>query len=313
MRSLIREFQPGDAAGVAAVIRELGEGPVTPQGMIHRVDSMPVRAEARFLVADDGGDIVGWGEARRRWSGDPGIAKLRVVVREDARGQGIGSALWAEAERHLLGLGVRKLATWVDETPEAVAFVTERGFAPQRRTIISVLQPQLLEIEQRDDVSLLPLQDALAREQELFDLYRTTEEDIPSDDEPGRYALEEWRSETLEDPELDHEGSFVVEHGGRLVSLSFLLVDRGRRQAANEMTGTLPELRGRGLATLAKQAAIRWAAANGINEIFTSNHEENAAMLAVNRRLGYRPVKFMWDYEREAETPSGQAPGGPET
>ena len=104
------------------------------------------------------------------------------------------------------------------------------------------------------------------------------------------------------DPTLDHDGSFVVELDGRPAAFAWLVVDRGRRLAANEMTGTRPELRGRGLASTAKLATIRWAAENGISRIYTSNHEENAPMVAINRKLGYRVVAEIVDYERTGTT-----------
>ena len=47
--------------------------------------------------------------------------------------------------------------------------------------------------------------------------------------------------------------------------------------------------RGRGLGLAVKLASIRWAAANGITQMVTTNDETNAPMLAINRRLGYAP------------------------
>ena len=55
------------------------------------------------------------------------------------------------------------------------------------------------------------------------------------------------------------------------------------------MTGTAPEFRRRGLARLAKEATIGWAAEAGIRTIVTSNDTTNADMLALNEHLGYRP------------------------
>ena len=63
-------------------------------------------------------------------------------------------------------------------------------------------------------------------------------------------------------------------------------------------TGTLPQFRGRGLALAAKIATMRWAAVNGITEIVANNDDTNAGMLAVNRRLGYRPVARRVEYSK---------------
>ena len=55
-------------------------------------------------------------------------------------------------------------------------------------------------------------------------------------------------------------------------------------------TGTLPEHRGRGLARLVKLAIIRRVRELGVARPPADNHDENAEMLAVNERLGFRPV-----------------------
>jgi RimJ/RimL family protein N-acetyltransferase len=65
------------------------------------------------------------------------------------------------------------------------------------------------------------------------------------------------------------------------------------------MLGTLAQFRGRGLGTAAKLATIQWAAANGITQMFTTNDEANAPMLAINRRLGYTPAGRRVEYVRQ--------------
>jgi RimJ/RimL family protein N-acetyltransferase len=57
--------------------------------------------------------------------------------------------------------------------------------------------------------------------------------------------------------------------------------------------------RGRGLALAVKLASIEGAARNGITQLATRNDEENEPMLAVNRRLGYRPAARRVEYARE--------------
>lgn len=297
---MIRAFQRADASAVAELLAGLEEGPVAPAGVLHHVESMPPRADARYWVAVEDDKLVGWTEARRKWSSDPTIGKFRVVVAPDARRRGIGSRLWNRALEHLEGIGARRLVTYDDGTKEAAAFITKRGFRPSRREVIlSILEPPALEVEPPPGLRMLPLGRVSARDEELFHLYQAAEEDLPAEDVHGRMTLDEWLQETLQHPLLNREGSFVVEVEGRLAAFTFLLVDCESQKAEHEMTGTLPDLRGRGLATLAKRAAVSWAAENGIREIWTGNDETNAAMLAINRRLGYRPVKTTTDYVRE--------------
>jgi len=120
-------------------------------------------------------------------------------------------------------------------------------------------------------------------------------------------TLEEWREFILGNPLLDDEGSVVVlDAEDRVVSLSWLLVDHPRRRAENEWTATLPQLRGRGLARLAKVATIRWAAEHGLTEIVTGNDPDNLPMRELNRRLGYRELFLRRDLELRLE-PDGRA------
>ena len=67
-------------------------------------------------------------------------------------------------------------------------------------------------------------------------------------------------------------------------------VSDGESRMESSMTGTLREFRGRGLAGYAKAAALHRARERGMRYAYTGNHEDNAPMLAANRRLGYAPV-----------------------
>jgi hypothetical protein len=64
------------------------------------------------------------------------------------------------------------------------------------------------------------------------------------------------------------------------------------------MTGTRAGHRGRGLATLAKAHSLQALAAAGVTRAATGNDEANAAMLAINGRLGYRPIASTWTATR---------------
>ena len=86
---------------------------------------------------------------------------------------------------------------------------------------------------------------------------------------------------------------------GQPVALSALSVDPPTGRGRNEGTSTAPAYRGRGLATLAKLAQLRWAAEHGIERVVTDNDERNAPMLAINRRLGYEPFAVRRGFVKE--------------
>ena len=92
--------------------------------------------------------------------------------------------------------------------------------------------------------------------------------------------------ERAESPDLAADGSFVAFFDGRPAAFALLTAD-AHGVAENEFTATLPDLRGRGLATLCNLATIRWAKENGIHTIVAGNDAGNAPLLAINERLGY--------------------------
>ena len=107
---------------------------------------------------------------------------------------------------------------------------------------------------------------------------------VPHDDIRLDDFLRDW-----DEPENDLESSTaVLDEGGSVVAFTFLNATGERAQ--HGFTGTVREHRGRGLATAAKRRALRTAAARGVTRVTTSNAEENAAMRAINRKLGFEPI-----------------------
>jgi len=122
---------------------------------------------------------------------------------------------------------------------------------------------------------------------------------VPQTETTDDIPYDEWEAHVLRYPLFEREGSFVAVVDGAVAAVSLLVADRESGRATNMFTGTLREYRGRGLARAVKLATTHWAAANGITQITTTNDETNAAMLAVNRRLGYKPGGRRVEYLRE--------------
>jgi RimJ/RimL family protein N-acetyltransferase len=97
-----------------------------------------------------------------------------------------------------------------------------------------------------------------------------------------------------------------VLEGNRPVSLAFVAVDSERSLGYNSMTSTLRSHRRRGLALLAKVAAVRWAQEEGLKRLITENDAGNVGMLAINDRLGYEPIYVEEYFVRlEGKRPAG--------
>ena len=93
-------------------------------------------ADATFLVAERGGQVVGMAFARidvLSSISDDRVAELsNVVVRRDERGRGIGRALVAHVGRWAASRGARRVAIKTySENLEALAFWERLGFQPR--------------------------------------------------------------------------------------------------------------------------------------------------------------------------------------
>ena len=102
-------------------------------------------------------------------------------------------------------------------------------------------------------------------------------------------SFEQWFEDYWRHPDMDLDASVAAVIDNRPVAFSHLRVGPGGR-GVTDMTGTLRDYRGRGLALLAKRATLVNAAKRGVELVFTENDETNGPMLRVNEKLGYRPV-----------------------
>lgn len=289
----IRPYESRDAEAAASLLRSVFPPPaaVSAAAVEHWITGAPARARIAAWVAYDGGELIGWADAELRWSvAEDGITELWVAVAPARRGEGLGRELYALAERHVMTLDPRRIDSFVrEDEPASVAFAERRGFREARREYTWALDLRKAAARApapRDDARVVRLSEVRNRVQELFTLYDEAHSDMPGD-HTHALRFDEWVRETYENPELDFETSAVVLAGERPVALAWLTTDRETRRSSHELTGTLREFRGRGLARLAKEAAIHWSAAAGIEYLITSNDDANSPMLGLNERLGY--------------------------
>ncbi|MGW3619339.1 GNAT family N-acetyltransferase [Micromonospora arida] len=289
----IRVAHPDDAPGVVAlraiVFPYQVRGVESTRKMI--AEPVPGRDWAAF-VAEVDGQVVGWVTAQRNDStSTAGFGDISLLhVHPEHRRRGIGGALLTTATGHLAPLGVRRLRAFAQ--PEALPFARRHGYEPSRELRFSALElnpaPALPEpppgVRLRRIAELDP--------QRLYAADVAAALDEPGDVPVDSISYESWQYDVWDNLGLDKESSTAVEVDGEVAAFS--LVKRDGDRMWSDFTGSLPGYRGRGLARLAKTAALHRAAANGVRVAYTSNDEANGPMLAINSRLGYRPVASEW-------------------
>jgi GNAT superfamily N-acetyltransferase len=124
--------------------------------------------------------------------------------------------------------------------------------------------------------------------------------DIPTEHSIDDVRWEDWLEGAWKLPDLDRDASLVALVDGEPAALTHVLVDADSGRALSSLTGTARRFRGRGLAHLVKHHALVLAGAKGVSLAATSNHDANRAMLAVNERLGYRPLATKATYTRRS-------------
>ena len=307
---MIRDSRESDVPAAVRVYRQVyPELLTTEAGFRHRLASEPPRARRRSWCVELGGELVGWASAALElYVERDDVGWLAVSVREDARGRGLGAALYERAETHLLAHGARRLLANSRDEPGSRRFATARGFAHTKTQRLSSVDPRevntspletLRRAKEREGFRLVPMSELRARPELVFDLDATTSRDIPLDEPITDFRQDEWEATYWRHPDVSFDGSFIVLHADRAVAFAMIRVDLEGARALHDMTGTRREFRGRGLARLAKLATLAWSAENGITSVVTENDETNAPMLALNVTLGYRPVTSQLAYVRD--------------
>lgn len=232
---------------------------------------------ARRWVVEDAGRIVAL--ARLVEYDGEDHASIQLMVRPDSRRRGFGRLLLEGALAD--GLDRPTLHTIVEDDEGSRLAAGRLGFELTRTFRMSVVDPRT--VQAPPDERVRPLSDF--EERELWTVHNA----VVGDDPSGlslQIRFEQWRDD-WRDPRSRPDLSTGIVEDGRLVAFSRLGAAGNR--AWSEMTGALPQHRGRGLGLLAKQHTLAKAARAGIERCFAGNDEDNGAMLSINRRLGYQP------------------------
>jgi RimJ/RimL family protein N-acetyltransferase len=136
----------------------------------------------------------------------------------------------------------------------------------------------------------------------LHELDEVTRKDVPS-----TFPI---LPETLEDfvrrassPDRPHDRFWIALAGGRPVAMSYLRFPPVRGSVWTGYTCCDPEYRGRGIARAVKLQSLAQAVALRVPFVYTDNDAENAPMLHINERLGYRSRPGLVGHVKRVDSP----------
>ena len=253
----------------------------------------------RFLAEVDG-RAVGAATVGRIYVFPPEHPALWAIigVLPAARRAGIGERLLGDVSAVARSRGKAQLyLRCAADRPEAIEFLAHRGFSELERSKTVRLELANLPVPIIAPPPGIELTTLAARPDLVEGVHAVAIEtfpDVPGGDEPMAVGdLAEFRARDVDRPSVPNDAFFVaVDAGtGSAVGYACLLMQPGSTTVAyHDMTAVLRAYRGRGIARELKIATIAWAIENGLTALETGNDEANAAMRAVNARLGYKPL-----------------------
>jgi GNAT superfamily N-acetyltransferase len=275
-----------------AVVRWIATAPETIE---HYRAAMPMFRDWLALLE---GEPVGAGACFLMPGGNESAVAVGVnCVLAEARGRGVGTAIYRQVSAHARSLGKThlELAGFEDDAG-GVAFARSRGFvvvgrARGLRLLLDGCPRPSIELPEDIVVTTLAERPELAR-----GVWETASEampDIPYDGDvpasPGTFS--EFAALRLAGPKYIAEATFLAVHGNDVIGYGQLgWEDRAAGIADHEMLAVRRSWRGRGIASALKAAQIAWALDNGLSELRTGNEERNLAARGVNAKFPYTPL-----------------------
>jgi GNAT superfamily N-acetyltransferase len=229
----------------------------------------------RFLLDDRGG------YAFVDRSSVSGAAYAMVRVHPDARRRGIGSSLLDASRARARELDCTTMWGRVRDD-RSLTFATRRGFHEVTRDVVVLRELRAGDGEVAPGIVEL-------REDHLRGAHAVCVECVPEIAVPQQ-AEERPYDEWLERSQRNCAVSFVALDGEFVVGYAALYVTGLPHRLEHGLTAVRRSHRRRGIGTALKRAQIAWAARHGYTDLVTDMVEGNAAMRAVNERLGYKPL-----------------------
>jgi mycothiol synthase len=300
MRDIPRMVEIGNAS--------FPDDPTTVENREYRERKRDPKLPFTQRVAELDGTVVGFGNCGLGWAGAVKY-NLHIVVDPAFTRRGIGSRMADDLEAWARSHGQAVLRSSNREDKIASQhFLEGRGFHEIGRRF-----EQALNIEHFDEARFANAFDRAAAagitfntfEEEsdpdamrrLYDMATPLFRSVPL---PGGDVLQEpfedWKEETFDHPNTSPANTVVAKRNGEFVGYSSIWTPK-QGAAFTIMTGTVPDVRGLGVALALKLLTVRIARAKGFRELRTMNDTANPAILGLNEKMGYRrlPAQIIWE------------------
>jgi GNAT superfamily N-acetyltransferase len=290
-----------DAADVARLYSYTVPEPITAEAVRDWWTVRVGEIRVTTLAFDEKCEVIGyWDVDRETWM-KSGHFYVKVIVQPEVRGHGLGAQMFKDALCILEANGATHLKSSVrDMDVNSLRFAVKRGFRIEHHTFESTLdfthfdERRFSDVVKRlheDGFKFFSLAEAGLTDEnkhKLYDLNREAALDNPGNGGifPDFYAFSK---NVFEASWFRADAQIIASYGDQWVGLAAIGIYPADNHAYNTFTGVRADYRGRGLALALKLQTILLAKEEGVRYVRTHNDSKNRSMLAVNRKLGYRP------------------------
>ena len=292
-----------DFGELAAMFTSLAHEPTTEPGLLEDYQKHQEQIFCLRAAEDEQGSLLGFTWAYLDRVGAD-RASFYLLVKPEARRQGVGTRLYQDLESAAASNSVNTLRVSLDDTcPECRRFAEARGYREIRHQMAMALDLEKfdgrpydamiarLEGEGFQFTSMEALGNTEEAQRKLYLLNDSAAATTPGSDSEHPWAsFEEFQKNVCQSDWYKPAGQQVVidTHTGAWAAMSAITRFEGADYAYNLFTGVEMAYRGRKLAQAVKTLALRYARqVLGVSTVRTHHNTLNLPMIAIDRKFGY--------------------------
>lgn len=136
--------------------------------------------------------------------------------------------------------------------------------------------------------TMADLGDGRRARRRLYELYCACTNGVPG---VARFdSFREYVDARIDTSSYDPDGVVIAVEKGRWIGMAATTLNPEEGHAFSEMTGVVPDKRGRGIGPAMKLEAVRYVRSRGYRRLRSFHHPDNAAVIRMNRRMGFTDV-----------------------